>query len=183
MRSEQSRRGVACRACLADERLLAFAGAPGHAHSGRRGFTLIEVVVALMLFSFAVVVLTASYVNVLNSIEAVRVDQSLEQELAFVRAQLLMEPELENVEEGGEAPTPTHGMAVWGAVVSPTTTADLFRVDLTIELSGDGAATPARTVTQRLFLLRPSWSEPTAREDLRAESRKRIEELRRMRPL
>ncbi|MGH8017470.1 MAG: PulJ/GspJ family protein [Opitutaceae bacterium] len=151
--------------------------------SKTRGFTLIEVVVALMLFSFAVVVLTASYVNVLNSIESVRVDQALEQELAFVRAQLLMESELEDVEEGGEVPTPTHGLAVWDAVVSPTTIADLFRVDLTIELEGDGEAVEPRTVTQTLFVLRSSWSEPTERADLRMESRKRIEELGRMRPL
>ena len=156
----------------------------GQAVPGRRGgFTLIEVVVALMLFSFAVVVLAASYVNVLNSIESVRVDQTLEQELAFVRAQLLMEPELEKIEEGGEVPTPTHGMAVWDAVVLPTSIADLFRVDLSIELTGEGEAVPARMVTQTIFVLRPSWSEPTERDELRAESRKRIEELRRMRSL
>lgn len=140
-----------------------------------------EVVVALALFAFAVVVLAASYVNVLNSIEAVRVDQTLEQELAFVRSQVLLQSELENIEKGGEVPTPSHGIATWSATVTPTTIADLFRVDLLIELEGNGEAVPARSLTQTLYLLRSSWSVPTEREELRAESRKRIEELRRTR--
>ena len=67
----------------------------------RRGFTLIETILAMMLFAIAVVVLASSYVNILESMENVRVDQTLEQELAFVRAQLLMEPDLDNVEKGG----------------------------------------------------------------------------------
>jgi prepilin-type N-terminal cleavage/methylation domain-containing protein len=149
----------------------------------RRGFTLIETILAMMLFAIAVVVLASSYVNILESMENVRVDQTLEQELAFVRAQLLMEPELDDVEKGGEVPTPSYGMASWEAVVAPTTIADLFRVELSIRLEGTGDANPPREISQTLHVLRPDWSEPTERENLRAESRKRLEEARRMRPL
>jgi prepilin-type N-terminal cleavage/methylation domain-containing protein len=151
--------------------------------TGRRAFTLIEVVLAVSLFAVAVVVLAAAYVNILNSIESVRVDQTLEQELAFVRSQVLLETELENIEKGGEVPTPSYGAAVWSATVTPTMVADLFRVDLVIELPGDGAASPPRSIVQTLHVLRPSWSVPTERDALRAESSERLGELKRTRPL
>lgn len=147
------------------------------------GFTLVEVMVALMLFAFSVVVLAASYVNVLNSVEAVRVDQTLDQELAFVRAQVLVMEDRDDVEAGGDVPTPTHGNAQWTATIVPTQIADLFRLELKIELEGDGAAVKPRSVTENLYVLRTSWSEPTERDDLRAESRKRLDLLRSSRPL
>jgi general secretion pathway protein I len=113
----------------------------------------------------------------------VRVDQALEQDMAAIRAQVLQEPELDTIEEGGEAPTVTHGTATWVAEVQPTSTADLFRLSLTIRLPGDGDTLPEREVSQTLFVLRPDWSDPVERDKLREESRKRLEELKRGRAL
>lgn len=153
-------------------------------HSIRCGFTLLEVLLALALFSIAGLVLAASYVTVLTNIEKVKVDQALEDELAFVRAQVLLQPELEEVEEGGDLPTVNYGMARWSATVVPSERiADLFRVDLEIELEGDGELVPTRTITQSIHVLRPDWSEPTDRQDLQAQRRKEIEEAKRYRPL
>lgn len=155
---------------------------PGRCH--RRGFTLVEVVVAVTVFAFAVVVLAGSYVDVLNSLERVKVDQELEEDLAFVRAQVLLQPDLEEIESGGDVPTATHGLAEWSATVTPSErVADLFRVDLEIDLQGDGEAIPPQKVEQTLYVLRPDWSEPTDREDIRALRREEIEEAKRYRPL
>lgn len=151
-----------------------------------RAFTLLEVLLALALFSIAGLVLAAAYTNVLNNLEKVKVDQALEDELALVRAQVLLQPELEEVEKGGDLPTINYGEARWKAVVTPSERiADLFRVDLEIELEGreDEQSTPPRTLTQTLWLLRPDWSEPTERDDLRAQRKKEIEEAKRFRPL
>lgn len=149
-----------------------------------RGFTLVEVVVAVAVFAFAVVVLAGSYVDVLNSMERVKVDQELEQELAFVRSQVLLQPELEEVELGGEVPTATHGRADWRATVTPSErVADLFRVDLEINLEGDGEAVEPQKIEQTLYLLRPDWSEPTDRENIRSLRRQEIEEAKRYRSL
>lgn len=157
----------------------------GESGGGARGaFSLVEVLAAIALFSVAVVVLTAAYVNVLNNIDSVKVDRALEQELEFVRQQVLLEPELENVEEGGDLPTATHGAATWSAVVTPSElVADLFRVDLSIELAGDGDRIAARTVSQSFHVLRPSWSEPLDREKIREQRRKELDEAKRTRPL
>ncbi len=158
---------------------------PGSIRRDRmRGFTLLEVLLALALFSIAGLVLAASYVNVLNNIEKVKVDQALEDELALVRAGILLQPDLEEIEKGGDVPTVSYGEAHWVATVVPSERiADLFRVDLEIELEGDGERVPARTLTQTIYLLRPDWSDPTDRDNLRSERRKEIEEAKRLRPL
>jgi general secretion pathway protein I len=157
--------------------------ARGREAGGRGAFTLVEVLLALALFAMAVVVLAASYINVLNALESVKVDQALEQELALVRSRVLQEPDLDEIEKGGEVPTPTHGVARWEAQVSPTAVADLFRVDVRVELEGSGEETAPRTVDQTLYLLRADWSEPVERDELRAETRKRLDEIKRFRPL
>lgn len=138
---------------------------------------------ALAIFAIAVMVLAGAYVNVLNSVESAKLDQSLDQELAFVRAQVLLEPDLATVQAGGEVPTGTHGTATWSAEVSPTNVADLFRVDLTVALGGDGKAVAPREEKETLFLLRTSWSQPVDRDALREATRKRIADLKRNRSL
>ena len=55
----------------------------------RSGFSLLEVLVALMIFGLAAVVLGSTYVNVLNSYEAVSRGNTRDEDVAFARAQLL----------------------------------------------------------------------------------------------
>lgn len=150
--------------------------------SSDRGFTLIEVLLALALFAISVVVLASSYVNVLFGLEAVRVDRVLEQEMAFVRSVILTSPDLETIEEGGELPTAELGYAYWEAELEPTNVADLFIVHVSVTLEGT-ARGEERTLNDRLVVLRPSWSEPLEREDLRAASSERLAEIRLNRPL
>jgi len=145
-------------------------------------FTLIEVLLALALFAISVVVLTSSYVNVLYSMEAVRVDRVLEQEMAFVRSVILTAPDLEAIEEGGELPTAELGYAYWEAELEPTEVADLFVVHVSITLEGT-AQGGEHTLDDRLIVLRPSWSEPLDREELRAASKERLAEIKLNRPL
>lgn len=158
--------------------------AKGCARPTSPGFTLLEVLLALALFSIAGLVLAAAYANILNNLEKVKLDQALEDELALVRMQVLLQPELEEVERGGDLPTLHYGEARWRASVTPSERiADLFRVDLEIDLEGRGDQLPARTLTQTLWLLRPDWSEPTDRDNLRAQRRQEIEEEKRFRAL
>lgn len=149
-----------------------------------RGFTLIEVLLSLALFTIAGLVLASAYVTILDNLDRVKLDQALEDELALVRTQVLLQPELEEIEKGGDIPTVNYGYARWTARVTPSTRiADLFRVDLEIGLDGDGDRRPARTLTQTLWVLRPDWSVPTDRDNLRAQRRKEIQEASRARPL
>lgn len=148
-------------------------------------FTILEVMVATAIFAVAVVGLAAAYINILTNIEVVKEDLALENELSLVRTKILLEPELERVEQGGDINTATHGVAQWNAVVEPTETADLFRVTLEITLEGGerGEGVEERKVEQTLYVLRPDWSDPLERENLRSARRDQLEELKRSRPL
>ncbi len=152
-------------------------------HLGKSAFTLLEVLLALALFSISVVVLSASFVNVLTSIEAVKVDQTLEQEMAFVRSMVLTAPDLDILEEGGEVSTGGLGFARWEAIAEPTEVADLFKVEVKVTFEGHDEV-PERVVEQSLLLLRPAWSDPLEREELRAITKERlVEDHLRNRPL
>jgi hypothetical protein len=140
------------------------------------------VLMALALFAISAVVLVSAYINVIFGLESVRVDRVLEQEMAFVRSFILTAPDLEAVEEGGELPSGGLGYAYWEAELEPTEVADLFVVYVTITLEGTREV-EEKSRTERLIVLRPSWSEPIEREELRAASKERLAELRLDRPL
>jgi general secretion pathway protein I len=140
----------------------------------RRGFSLVEVLVALSIFTLAAIVLGASYVNVLNAYSRVGEAAQQDEDLRFARQALFLEPELEKVEEGGDFQTTDGRRVVWRAVVEPTNVADLFAVTFTCELGATSAGARAETVVQTFRLLRPTWSKPEEREKLRQEARDRI---------
>lgn len=146
------------------------------------GFSLLEVLLALALFALATMVLAGAYINVLNGLEGVKSDQALEQEMRWLRERVVMLTERAELERGGEIPTPDFGVAEWHATVTPSPTlADLFLVELTVSLGDGSLERPRRELTERMWVLRPQWSEPLEREKLRGEARNRIEEDRRHR--
>ena len=136
-----------------------------------RAFTLLEVLVALTIFAVAAVVLGATYVNVLANYTAAAARHEHAQDLRFVRVPLLNEPDRRKTEAGGELALPSGGTARWSATVAETTVADLFRVRWRCEIRTGGLP----WVREETFLLlRPTWSDPAAREKLRAASRQRL---------
>lgn len=138
------------------------------------GFTLLEVVISLALFAIAVSVLGAAYVNVLNSLDRLQVDQHFEQDMAMVREVTLMIGSVDELEKGGEIVTATHGVANWSAEYEETLIADLFKVSLLVEFPA-GEDVEERVVSQEFYLTRPNWSEPSERDKLRADTRERFE--------
>jgi general secretion pathway protein I len=136
-----------------------------------RAFTLLEVLVALAIFAVAAVVLGATYVNVLANYSAAAARQEHEQDLRFVRVPLLSEPDRRKAEAGGELALSAGGTARWTAAVAETRVADLFRVHWRCEIR----TTSLPWVREENFLLlRPTWSDPAAREKLREASRQRL---------
>jgi general secretion pathway protein I len=149
----------------------------------RRGFTLLEVLVSLVIFAVATVALAAAYINVLNAYDVVGRGNVRDEDVRFARAQLLAEADREKAEEGADfAAASDNGRVVWRSEIEPTTTADLFRVTFTCEVTENNAATPSRPVVQTLFLLRPTWSEGVDQAKFRGEARERILELRKKLP-
>lgn len=150
---------------------------PTRRRARRGAFTLIEVLVSLGIFALAAVVLGTAYVNVLLNYHLMRQHGTERSELAMARADLLAEPDRARVERGGEVALAEGGSVRWEARVEETEVADLFQVELAWEIA-PADRTPARREKETFLLLRPTWSEPDQREQLRAASKARLLERR-----
>lgn len=143
----------------------------------RRGFTLIEVLVSLAIFALAAVVLSVAYLNVLGSYRALGAHQQAEEGWKLLRAIVLTEPEREKVETGGRVPLPDGRSLAWTATIEPTDVADLFRLTLEAETPATGGD-EAWQHRQVIHVLRPAWSDPGARDQLREKTRQRLAQRR-----
>jgi len=142
----------------------------------KRGFTLIEVLCALVVFAMAAAVLGGSYVNVLNAYQTMGRSVRNDDDLRFARSMLLAEPDLKKAEEGGNYSTSDGRRVEWRATIEPTLVADLFTVTFSCQIDDPKRSGPART-EQVFRVLRPTWSEVSERDKLRAETRTRILKL------
>tara|TARA_B110000285_G_C15071022_1_gene587949 strand:+ start:306 stop:770 length:465 start_codon:yes stop_codon:yes gene_type:complete len=129
------------------------------------GFSLIEVVVALALFAMASVVLTSSFVNALLAREHGQSNDLRHADIRAVRMQLLLEPNVDDAEDGDRYDTLNNGTANWEASIEPTNVIDLFEVQLRIEFS-DPQEQQAASHAETLYLFRPTWSKSDERSDL-----------------
>ena len=143
-----------------------------------RGFTLLEVLVALAIFALAAVTLGSTYVNVLNAYSVVNRVEAHDEEIRFARAQLLAEPDRIKAEEGGDFEAANGGRVTWRAEIVTSGTADVFAVTFTCEVAEINAKTPMKPVRETFMVLRPTWSDGVEAAKLRQDAKDRIIELR-----
>jgi prepilin-type N-terminal cleavage/methylation domain-containing protein len=136
------------------------------------GFSLIEVLAALLIFTLTAVVLGGAYLNVLNSYEVAQRSNVNDNDVTFARSQLLTQSDLPTAQAGAEFDDGSRHVK-WTAEIDPAETADLFTVTFTVVLTDPGTA-PAKTVVENFMLLRPTWSDPSARTTLRQAAASRI---------
>jgi general secretion pathway protein I len=134
---------------------------------------LLEVLVALAIFALAAVVLGATYVNALNAYEMAARYNEYTEDLRFVRAALLTEPDRDKAAAGGDLDLGDNKRAHWQAEIAPTNTVDLFSVSWTCEITDPARRVPYRA-TQTLLLLRPTWSDPVERSKGLEQAKERI---------
>ena len=141
-----------------------------------RGFTLLEVLVALMIFVMAAAVLGSAYVNVLNGYDLAQRANARTEDIDFARAQLLAEPDHDKAEQGGEFDSANGRHVSYHAQIDPTQTADLFAVAFTCEITDPTAKKP-ETVTENFMVLRPTWSDATTNSVVLAAAKAKIAKL------
>jgi general secretion pathway protein I len=141
----------------------------------RHAFTLIEVLISLAILAIAAVVLGAAYANTLGAHQAVAQRAVSGHPIDFLREAVLNEPERDAVERGGDLSLPDNRRLRWQGKVEEAPVPDLFKVVITMRLEG-GTVTQAEELIHTLMLLRPTWSDPVRREQLRSEWRASREE-------
>jgi len=142
----------------------------------RRGFTILEVLIALAIFAGAAVLLGATYLNVLSGYALIEHEGDYQNEVKFARAVLLAEPDLDTALKGGEFEAAGGRHVSWKATVDPTEEADLFTVTFDCEITANELKHPVHT-TDIFRLLRPTWSKVDERDKLRSATRTRILKL------
>ena len=149
---------------------------PFHPKRGR-GFTLLEVLIALCIFAMAAVVLGSAYMNILNSYEVVARGTVVNEDFAFARQQVLNEPDRKKLEQGGEFETAGGRHARWSVEIETSTVADVYKVTFTCEITDPARTEPDKQV-QTFMLLRPTWVVDIAeRSKLKEDAKTRIMEL------
>lgn len=144
----------------------------------RRGFTLIEVLVALAIFAIAAVVLGAAYVNLIQVHAAIRDRDGSDADISWARDALLIEADRAVVERGGDVVLPDGRTASWRATVTATGVSDLFDVVLELTAPPPGGSGDLIRTTETLRLLRPTWSTEADRKALRDKAKDRIKRQR-----
>ena len=155
-----------------------------------RGFSLLEVLIALVIFAIAAVVLGAGYLNILNDYAVIGRGTGEDQDVAYAREELLTQADLPTASAGDEYDTDDGGPTApksgtsgisrhvaWTVVITPTNTTDLFDVAFTCTITSGSPDYPARTVNQHFMLLRPTWSAPADRTSLRQAAAARISQV------
>ncbi|WP_414661307.1 prepilin-type N-terminal cleavage/methylation domain-containing protein [Horticoccus sp. 23ND18S-11] len=140
-------------------------------------FTLVEVLVALVVFAMAAVVLGASYLNILNSYEVVSRGVLVNEDFAFARQQVVNEPDRKKLEQGGEFETTSGARLKWTVEITSTAMPNVFTVAMECELSDPTGLAPTKR-TQTFTVLRPTWVIDVAERDkLKADIKTRILEI------
>ena len=148
----------------------------------KSGFMLIEVLVALAIFGLAAVYLVDGAFVASRTIRLMKDARELEQDLLWVRSQVLTEPSYEKLEEGGELTARTMGEVEWEVEVEMTEVLDLYLVNLTLEYEGnDDFGIEPGVRNSQMYLLRPSWGGhadfATERNRLLEDKRDKIRDL------
>jgi general secretion pathway protein I len=148
----------------------------------RGGFTLLEVLVALVIFALTAIVLGSAYVNILNGYAVAARGNEANQDVAFARGLMLAEPDRKVIEQGGDFETVNNRRVRWNATIESTTINDLFTVTFICEISAEGNSEPEK-ITQTFTVLRPTWSDPVERGTLLQNATARITEMQGKKPL
>ena len=150
------------------------------ARKGQQGFLLVEVLIALAIFGLCATMLVSGTFNVMRFLRDFEDTRERDQDLQFVRAEILSLADREELEDGGEIETLSLGTVQWELDDLETTELlDVYLVTLRFEWSDtDQVEAGEREVSA--YVLRPTWSTgefQLDRQTLKQEKQIKIQEL------
>lgn len=146
-------------------------------HAPAKGFSLIEVLIALALFAIASNIIGSAFINALLSRERNNDNSYRDIAVQTARKQLLLEKNIDDAEDGGSVETLELGEVDWYAEIIQTDMVDLFEVNLFIEFF-DVKDDQSSNYNETLLLLRPTWSESDERSSLLQDKKEDLSDIR-----
>lgn len=143
----------------------------------RRGFSLIEVLIALAILGIGIAALAQAVVNAVRATSAMESVDTIFHDVEFTVRQAILVTDREQFLSGGEIPLPDGTRARWDATIQETKTLDLFRVALKIQLP-ESSERPEFNDTVTFYLHRKGWMESIDRESLLTEKKEAREAAR-----
>ena len=126
----------------------------------RAGYLLIEVLVALAIFGLAATYLVSSSFVAARTIRELKDTRERDQDLRWVRSEILSQPDLEKLEDGDEIETLSLGSVRWDSEVELTNVLDVYKVTLHLEYEGgENPEIEPGELTSTAFVLRPTWAQ------------------------
>lgn len=125
----------------------------------KSAFMLVEVLIALAVFAIASVFLVDGAFVASRVAREMKNTRELEQDLLWVRSQILKEADYEKFQEGGDIEALSMGKVTWEAEVEiAEELLNLYKVSLRLEYEGndDRGIEPGER-ENRMYLLRPAW--------------------------
>ncbi|MDR2844659.1 MAG: type II secretion system GspH family protein, partial [Puniceicoccales bacterium] len=126
----------------------------------RRAFTLLEVVVALGIFSMMAAVLLEAVIQVEEALAETLETGGREEAKSFVLRRVLAATSRDAVSGGGSFALENGASVSWSVSLEETTVPDLHLVTLSLEWASNDAE------EVRLWAYRPEWSDPDTRSSL-----------------
>lgn len=146
----------------------------------RRGISLLEVILALAVFGLVAFLVSLAFRNTLLSLSFIAIEDNDDDHLRFVRQQIVMMTDREEIEDGGEITLVDGRQADWEADIEQGPVSDLFYLDLTINIEALDVQDEPTVAVQNLMILRPDWSiEEDDTADVLQNNRERLEDRRR----
>jgi prepilin-type N-terminal cleavage/methylation domain-containing protein len=143
-------------------------------NSKKTGFSLIEVLLALVIFSLSITILANSYSNAVLARDANQSYFNTSIYLTWVENQIKKIEDKDKVESGGDFKLPNNTQIEWEAEVEETEVLDLFKVIANFQFEREG--NPIET-TVEFYTYKPDWSESSDRSQLLEKKKEYIKEL------
>lgn len=143
----------------------------------KRGVSLIEVMVAMALFTTAVAVLTQGYVDSITALESVKTGDPRIADIRFIQDYVYDIESRDDFQSFAEVPSANSGNIRFEAQLDTTDITDVFKVSLKLDFLDKKDEPQWRYWEETRYLYRPEWTEDSERQAAMEAKREAIEDL------